>query len=261
MTKRYLELDGFVTGEAPVRYGFFGRRGGSSKGVYESLNCGLATDDPFAAANREIVAQDLGGHPARLQTVYQVHGPTCVYMDAPVAPENRPKADAMVTDRPGLILGVLTADCGPVLFYGPKADGSMVVGAAHAGWKGALGGILESTVAMMCEYGAQLPEIRAAVGPCIAQKSYEVSIGFEEPFLSRDRADEIFFKQSMKDDKLLFDLSGYIAKRLAACGVRRVTLADVDTVANTQDYFSYRRATLSGEADNGRQMSAITTVI
>lgn len=287
----FLELDALAHVDRCVRHGFFGRRGGNSTGVYASLNCGLATNDPHAADNRAVVARAVGGDPAHLQTVYQVHGAECVVVEKPLDVATRPRADALVTSVPGLILGVLTADCGPVLFCGKRADGSPVIAAAHAGWKGALGGILESTVTKMCDLGAELPSIHAGLGPCIGKRSYEVSLGFEQPFLTRDPSDEIFFmpkpihcrpgsaqhypgSSSVDDqkiparatlgrddagvDKLLFDLPGYIAKRLAACGVRRVTLADVDTVTNDQEYFSYRRATLQGGGDNGRQISVIT---
>lgn len=265
MINDFLQISGFVPGSMPVRHGFFGRRGGQSAGVYGTLNCGLATDDPYATKNRVQVAHTMGVDPSRLQTVYQVHGAECVYISDKMSGAGtgeRPRADAMVTDVPGVALGILTADCAPVLFYAPRRGAAEVpiIGAAHAGWKGALGGVLESTVAMMCDYGAHLPDLRAAVGPCIAWKSYEVSAGFDGPFLQRDPADELFFKTIGKSDKLLFDLSGYISKRLSACGVRRISLSDVDTVTNEAEYFSYRRATLTGAADNGRQISVIAIV-
>lgn len=251
----FLELDPLKKISPHIRHGFFGRVGGKSTGVYESLNCGLATDDPYAQDNRAVVAGAMGGTADRLQTVYQVHGATCVYVPEIMA---RCDADAMMTDRPGVILGVLSADCAPVLFCAKTRDGTPIVAAVHAGWKGALSGILESTVTMMCDHGAELPGIQAGVGPCIAQRSYEVSMGFEKPFIDRDKADEIFFKAAASADKLLFDLPGYIARRLANCGVRHVALSDVDTVTNPDQYFSYRRATIHKEPDNGRQISTIT---
>ncbi len=249
----FLELPALKKISPHVRHGFFGRVGGHSVGVYNSLNCGLATDDPCASDNRAVVAQAMGETLDRLQTVYQVHGPTCVYIPDIIP---RQEADAMMTDRPGLILGVLSADCAPVLFCGKTRAGAPLVAAAHAGWKGALSGVLESTVAMLCDHGAELSGIQAGVGPCIAQRSYEVSIGFEKPFVTRDPADEVFFKTGPAD-KLLFDLPGYIARRLANCGVRHVVLSDVDTVTNPENYFSYRRTTLNKEPDNGRQISTI----
>lgn len=252
----FLQFDAFAQ-NIGVRHGFFGRRGGASTGPYATLNCGLATDDPHASDNRARVAASFDAAPEQLQTVYQVHGNACVYVAATMS--ERPPADAMVTDQPGMMLGILTADCGPVLFCAPKKDGSgLVIGAAHAGWKGALGGILESTVTMMCDHGAALPDLRAALGPCITKTSYQVSRGFEAPFLTRDPSDEIFFSAcGVRDDKLLFDLPGYIARRLASCGVRRVILPDIDTVTHEQEYFSYRRACINGEGDNGRQLSVV----
>lgn len=242
-----------------IQHGFFGRRGGVSTGVFDSLNCALgSTDDPAATTeNRLRVAARMGGNIDRLITVYQIHSPDCVYVDAPFTGD-RPRADALVTDKPGLIIGIVTADCGPILFQGQKADGSPIIGAAHAGWGGALKGVLESTVKTMCDQGARLHSIRAAVGPCIAKASYEVSRGFEEPFLIRDPDDDVFFHESAKPDKLHFDLPGYIARRLSACGVRDVTLSDIDTMANPDDYFSYRRTTHRSEPDYGRQISTIS---
>lgn len=243
-----------------IRHGFFGRQGGVSEGIYSSLNCGVGSNnDPDAVQeNRALVAKALGGKPENLVTVHQVHSPDCLIIDAPLAQgEERLKADAIVTDKVGLVLGVLTADCGPILFSGEKADGTPVVGAAHAGWGGALGGVLESTVEKMQEVGAELGSIRAAVGPCIGPKSYEVSVGFEVPFLERDPADEHFFREAQKDGHLMFDLPGYIASRLARAGVKQVTIMGQDTFAETENFFSYRRTTHAGEKDYGRQISAI----
>lgn len=245
-----------------VTHGFFGRRGGVSTGVYDSLNCGYGSDDrpECEAENIRRVCVKMGATPSQLARVYQVHSAECVYVRAPFSMDARPQADAMVTDQPGVVLGILTADCAPVLFVGAKADGTPVIGAAHAGWQGALKGVVEQTVAAMCNLGAQLFSIRAAVGPCITRASYEVSVGFEQAFLERDAGDEIFFRPGRAEGKLLFDLPGYIARRLQVCGVRQITLSDIDTLSNEQDYFSYRRACLSGARECGRQMSAIMIV-
>lgn len=181
------ENDTFLKGKKSVRFGFFGRRGGVSKGIYSSLNCGSGSkDDPdMVAENRRRAANHLGGDTGSLVSLQQVHSADCVEITAP--PDRPPKADALVTDRPGLALSVLTADCAPVLFYGEKADGAPVIGAAHAGWKGALNGILPSTLRSMRALGAEPETVRACVGPCIAQASYEVSRG-SKPLFWRNRA-------------------------------------------------------------------------
>lgn len=243
-----------------VDHGFFSRQGGVSQGLYNSLNCGPGSDDSPEAVqeNRALVAGHFGLGADRLATVWQIHSPDCLYISEPTASgEGRPKADAMVTDMPDLVIGVLTADCGPVLFAGEKVDGSPVIGAAHAGWGGALRGVLESTLDRMQEAGAKLESIRAAVGPCIGSASYEVSNGFEKPFLEHDPQDEHFFKAAQKEERMMFDLPGYIAARLARAGVRQVTITGHDTYILEAEYFSYRRATHRGEPDYGRQISAI----
>lgn len=241
-----------------VQHGFFGKQGGVSEGIYNSLNCGPGSDDDANKVhqNRTRVAEHFGREINDLATVWQVHSPDCLYVDRAFEGE-RPKADAMVTDKAGLVLGVLTADCGPVLFAGEKADGSPVIGAAHSGWSGALKGVSENTVAMMIERGAELESIRATIGPCIGPKSYEVSIGFELPFLERDPEDERFFREAQKAGHLMFDMPGYIANRLAQIGVRQVTITGQDTCALEDEYFSYRRKTHNNEPDYGRQISAI----
>jgi YfiH family protein len=241
-----------------VMHGFFGRQGGVSHGIYDSLNCGSGSnDDPISVQkNRSLVAQHFGQSLENLVSVWQVHSPDCLYVDAPFKGD-KPQADAMVTDKTGLVLGVLTADCGPVLFAGEKTDGASVVGAAHSGWGGALKGVNEATVQKMLDCGAQLETIRAAIGPCIGVASYEVSEGYEKPFLERDIEDERFFKSARKEGHLMFDMAGYIANRLAQIGVKQVTITGQDTFALKEDYFSYRRATHENAADYGRQISAI----
>ena len=241
-----------------IAHGFFGRRGGVSEGLYESLNCGLGTwDNPEAVIeNRARVARVIGTTPDKLISLKQVHSPTCVYVNQPWDVDNRPEADAFVTDVPGLALGILTADCGPVLFYGEKHDGSPVVAAAHAGWGGALKGVLESTVREMARYGAALDGIHASIGPCIGAASYEVQMDFIGNFLNQDPENERFFK-SGNGDRYYFDLSGYIAWRLALAGVRHVSIGGQDTYAGEDYWFSYRRATHRAEGDYGRQISVI----
>lgn len=240
-----------------IHHGFFGRQGGVSDDIYKSLNCGIGSDDQKDAVieNKSRVAEHFSVKPDHLVTLNQIHSPDCLIITGPL-PE-RPEADAMVTDRPDLLIGVLTADCGPILFAGDKPDGTPVVGAAHAGWGGALRGVLESTVGTMQEMGANPESIRAAVGPCIGPASYEVSSGFEKPFLERDPEDEHFFKEARKEGHLMFDLPGYIASRLAACEVRQVTITGHDTYALEDEFFSYRRKTHRNEADYGRQISVI----
>lgn len=239
-----------------VSAAFFGRQGGVSEGIYASLNCGLGSgDDPAAVAeNRARVAAELGV--GDVLSLYQVHGADCLRVDAGWAnDEARPKADAFVTDQRGVGLGILTADCAPVLFYADSSSGG-VVGAAHAGWRGALGGVLSATVEAMRGYDG-VSDIHAVVGPCIAQASYEVSMDFVAPFIDASPTYEHFFAAAPQDGKLLFDLSGFCAARLAEAGVRHVSLADIDTYKNAEAYFSYRRATHVGEADYGRQLSVI----
>lgn len=247
-----------LTGEG-VFHGFFGRLGGTSKGVYHALNCGPGSDDAIESVqeNLGIVADAAGIEVDNILTLYQVHGKTCLSVDAPWPLLQRPEADAFVTDKPGIGLGILTADCVPVLFYGEKADGSPVIGAAHAGWKGAVGGVLESTVAGMLACGSEMTSIRAAIGPCIGQSSYEVGPEFGVPFIAESEENERFFKPSRKPSHHMFDLPGYCAAKLASCGISKVSIKDLDTYFNEEDFFSYRRATHRGEKDYGRQISLI----
>lgn len=243
-----------------IRHGFFGRKGGVSEGLYDSLNCGVGSDDAPEAVheNRARVARALGGQSENLVRVWQNHSSDCVYVTEPQDFKlDPPIADALVTDKAGLVLGVLTADCGCILLAGQKPDGAPVIGAVHAGWKGALNGVLESTVEQMQLLGATQESISAAIGPCIGPKSYEVSIGFEEPFLARNPEDEHFFKSAQKEGHLMFDLPGYIASRLAQAGLTQVTISGHDTFAEPENFFSYRRTTHASEPDYGRQISAI----
>ncbi len=240
-----------------IAHGFFTRRGGISNGLYDSLNCGYGSSDDLDSVteNRARVARALGGE--RLLTVHQIHSADCVMVHEPWARGHEPKLDAMATDHPGVILGVLSADCGPVLFHGYKDDGSPVIAAAHAGWGGALRGVLENTLQAMTRLGARPITIRAALGPCIGMKSYEVSDGFEKPFLHHDERAVRFFRDAAKPGHKMFNLPGYIKFRLEESGVAHIGDLARDTCAEASDFFSYRRSRLNGEPDYGRQVSAI----
>ncbi len=242
---------------AGLPHGFLGRRGGVSTGVVAGLDMGLRgmdPDDPALGPVRENrrrgVAAVLPG--ARLVGVYQVHGNACVEA-GDWAEADRPQADALVTDRPGVLLGILTADCAPVLLADRQAG---VVGAAHAGWKGALGGVTDSTIAAMERLGANRADLVAAVGPCIAQSSYEVDSGFRDRFLA-DRADNARYFVAGAPGHYQFDLEGYVADRLERAGIAAVERLGLDTCADETRFFSFRRATQRGEADYGRQISLI----
>lgn len=243
-----------LSGFAGIRHGFFGRKGGVSAGIYDSLNCGPGSDDAPEAVreNRRRVARTLDAE--HLLSLYQVHGIEVITVREPW--ENgaaRPRCDAMVTDRPGLALGTLAADCGPTLFADAEAG---VIGAAHAGWKGALAGVLEGTVAAMEKLGARRERIHAALGPTIAPASYEVGAEFPAPFLAENRENERFFAAGVRPGKHQFDLPGYILARLARLGIAAEWTGH-DTLALGTDYFSYRRTTLAGGGDYGRNVSAI----
>ena len=237
-----------------VPHGFLGRRGGVSTGLHAGLNVGLGSDDDRAAvfANRDL-ARDAVLPGAALVTLHQVHSPDVMTVTAPIPLDARPQGDALVTDRPGLLLGVLTADCVPVLLADRQAG---VVGAAHAGWKGALGGVTDATIAAMEALGADRARIAAAIGPCIGRASYEVSEAFADPFLSED-ADNARFFGAGRPGHLMFDIAGYVAARLANAGIGRVDMLDEDTCSQPGRFFSYRRSCLRGEPGYGRQISLI----
>jgi YfiH family protein len=239
--------------EAP--HGFFTRRGGVSAGPYASLNCSLSGADERASVlrNRALAAEAVGADPAGLVGLMQVHGAEVVPVAEPWAPGQGKRADAMVTDQPGVALGIVTADCAPVLFEG---DGGRVVGAAHAGWRGALAGVLEATVAAMAALGASRASLRAAIGPCIAAASYEVAADLRDAVLARDPEDDRFFGSGRRPDRWQFDLPGYCAARLAACGVE-VALMGTDTLSDASRFFSHRRRTLAGGGPIGHQISII----
>ena len=233
-----------------IRHGFFGRTGGVSQGLYASLNCAPASKDARerVAENRRLVAAEFGGVP--LVTLQQYHSAEAVTVTTPWTMEKSPGADAMATKVPGILLGINTADCAPVLMCDPEAK---VIGAAHAGWKGALAGVCEATIDAMEKLGAARGRIRAAIGPYIAQKSYEVSADFRDPYPE----DAAPFFAPAGQGHLLFDNGAYVAARLAAAGIRNVEKSDADTFARQRDFFSFRRATILGEPDYGREISAI----
>jgi YfiH family protein len=238
-----------------IRHGFFTREGGVSQGIYTSLNCGPGSNDDAAAVteNRARAMAMLDLEPQALVTVHQAHTAEVVVVNQPW-PGERPVADAMVTTTPGLALGILTADCAPVLFTDRRGN---VVAAAHAGWKGALGGVLENTVEKMVELGAKKKSIVAAIGPCIGQRSYEVGPDFPAPFMAESAENKDFFAPARREGHWLFDLPGYVSRKLARVGVIDVTRVPADTCRDEARFFSYRRTTLRGEADYGRQLSAI----
>lgn len=239
-----------------VRHIFFSRNGGVSSGIYASLNCGPGSSDDRAAVldNRARAMAVLDREPENLVTVYQYHSPVVVEVHAPWDIGDAPKADGMVTTEPGVVLGILTADCAPVLFADADAG---VIGAAHAGWKGALGGVIDATVDMMVDAGAQADRISAAVGPCIQQASYEVGADFRSSFLEAGSGNDRFFAPGVADGKYQFDLSGYVRHRLTECDVGSIEVLPIDTYTDEDRFFSYRRATHRGEPDYGRELSAI----
>ena len=239
---------------AIIPHGFLGRRGGVSTGLHAGLNVGWGSDDEreaIAENRRRAVAAVLPS--AVLVTVHQVHSPDVVTATEPWPDDSRPKADALVTDRPGLLLGILTADCAPVLLADVEAG---VIGAAHAGWKGALAGVTDSTIAAMEALGAQRERIAAAIGPCIAQVSYEVDDAFEARFVVADTFNARFFRMG-REGHAWFDLEGYVAMRLEAAGVGTVEKLALDTYADESRFYSYRRATHRGEPGYGREIAVI----
>lgn len=240
----------------PVPHGFFTRRGGVSSGPFASLNCSLSSpDDPDAVRrNRARVADALGLPPDALVGLRQVHGDTVVTVTTPWLAGQGQAADAMVTDRPGIGLGIITADCAPVLFMDRVAG---VVGAAHAGWRGAVAGVLEATVKAMAALGASASGVVAAVGPCIGQASYEVGPDLRDAVLARSSTDARFLVPGQRPDRWHFDLAGYCAARLREAGVGQVVVTGIDTLADEDRFFSHRRRTLAGAGPIGHQISVI----
>ncbi len=267
-----------------IRHGFFGRSGGVSAGIYASLNCGYGSNDEFelVSENRARVAIALCAKPESLCTVQQIHSPTALIVETPWEHKNAPEADALVTRKSGIVLGILTADCLPILF----ADGrNGVIAAAHAGWKGAVGGVIENTINKMEEIGAQRENIAASIGPAIAQSSYEVGAEFYDRFLAMSAENARFFCKNPPvipakagiqtiekldtdfrrhdeggDDKYLFNLPAYGKSRLERAGISQINIIAKDTCFNDNEFFSYRRSCLRGEPAYGRQLSAIVMV-
>lgn len=237
-----------------IAHGFFTRAGGVSDGLYAGLNVGIGSRDEPANVreNRARVAGWFGANLKNLATLYQIHSPDVVVVDGPTG-DDRPEADGQVTDRPGIVLGVLTADCGPVLFADAEAG---VIGTAHAGWKGAFDGVLENTIAQMETLGARRENIVASLGPSIARRNYEVGPEFYERFVARNPDWSRFFIASDKEGHHLFDLPSLTVSRLSAAGVQAENL-DICTYADEERFFSYRRTTHRNEPDYGRQISAI----
>jgi len=239
-----------------VRHGFFTRQGGVSQGIYASLNCGPGSRDDAAnvTENRARVAEILGAEPSRLVTVFQKHSADAVIADKPWKDGKIPEADAIVTAKPGLAIGILTADCAPVLFCDGEAR---VIGAAHAGWRGALSGIVEATVEAMRTLGARPERITTVIGPTISQKAYEVGADFVERFLAEEPESSAFFITDEGSGEPHFDLPGYVGERLARAGVGAIADLGLCTYCEETRLFSYRRSQHHGEDDYGRQISAI----
>jgi YfiH family protein len=241
---------------ARIRHAFFTRSGGVSDGIYASLNGGVGSNDApgNVAENRARMAEALGVAPDRFLTPYQIHSPDVVVAEEPWTHEARPRADAVVTRTPRLAIGISTADCGPLLFADDQAG---VIGAAHAGWRGAFTGVIEATVAAMETLGADRTRMSVALGPTIRQPNYEVGPEFIERFLAADVDNARFFGPSQRDGHAMFDLTGYIADRVARAGVANFEDLGLCTYAEPERFFSYRRTTQRGEPDYGRHINAI----
>ena len=239
-----------------IRHAFFTREGGVSEGIYQSLNGGIGSNDApeNVRENRARMAASLGVAPTHFVSCYQIHSPNVVVAAEPWTRENTPRADAIVTRVQGLAVGVGTADCGPILFADAEAG---VVGAAHAGWKGALTGVLEATVAAMEKLGAARARIAAAIGPLIRQPNYEVGAEFVDRFTAQDAANARFFAPSARENHAMFDLPGYIKARLERAEIQGVEDLGLCTYAEPARFFSYRRTTHRGEPDYGRHVNAI----
>lgn len=244
--------------ETGIDHGFFTREGGVSDGVYAGLNCGSGSNDSpeRVRENRARVASEMDLPSSNLVSLYQVHSPTVITVTEPWPddPERKPKADAMVTNRPNIGLGILVADCTPVLFADAEAG---VVGAAHSGWRGAVGGVNEATVAAMVALGAKPDRIKAAIGPCIHQVSYEVDTGFREQLLGEAEDNAMFFASGDRAGHYKFDLPGYVQARLEGAGVGSIERIDADTYTDEQRFFSFRRTTHCDEPDYGRNIAVI----
>jgi polyphenol oxidase len=248
----HLKLNGLA-------HGFFTRGGGHSNGIFASLNCGLGSgDDPdLVKMNRDVVARALGVADGHIVTAHQVHSADVMEVTEVWPLEGRPKVDGLVSRTKGIALGVLTADCGPVLFADETAQ---VIGCCHAGWKGALTGVTDTTVVAMEKLGAKRENIIAVLGPTISQVAYEVGPEFPKPFLEQSSAHGVFFKPSVKAGHFMFDLPAYLRQRMKGLGLKSVHDLALCTYSDEARFYSYRRATHRGEADYGRLISAIALV-
>jgi polyphenol oxidase len=249
-------LQSHALADGSIAHAFFGRQGGVSGGIYASLNCGYGSGDDSALVceNRTRVATWLGTQEKQLITLYQIHSADALHVTEPWRRTTPPKGDAMATTLRGVALGVLAADCAPILLADAKAG---VIGCAHSGWKGAIGGVAESVVGLMERLGASRSRIQAAVGPCIGQASYEVGPEFEARFAEADASNRVYFVRSQRAGHWRFDLQGYVTARLKAAGIGTVEALNVCTYEHNDAYFSYRRTTHRGETDYGRNVSAI----
>lgn len=259
MDTLYKSLEVLNSDILPVKHGFFGRSGGVSRGIYSTLNCGPGSKDDKESIlnNRSLVAQYLGVDSDKLLTLNQVHSNVAVKVNKIWPVDQPPAADAIVTDQKGVALGVLTADCAPVLFYSCKKSGDPVIAASHCGWSGSVKGIIESTIELMVESGAQKSTICASVGPCISMESYQVKQDFLEKFILESKHNTVFFSDHL-DGTMRFNLQAYIKYKLFKNDIKNIHVLGVDTYFNEEDYFSYRRSTHRNEPDYGRQISAIT---
>ncbi len=241
---------------AGIRHAFFTREGGVSEGVYAGLNGGIGSADrpEHVAENRARMARYLGVQPENLLSLYQIHSPVALTVTDPWSRENRPQADAMVTTTAGIALGVGAADCGPILFADPEAR---VVGAAHSGWKGAIGGVLEATIVAMERVGARRSRLIVALGPMLSQENYEVGPEFRATFLNESAGNARFFREGTREDHPYFDLPGYIVSRLEAADVGTIENSALCTYADEARFYSYRRKTHRNEPDYGRLIAAI----
>lgn len=239
-----------------IRHGYFTRAGGVSDGIYSSLNGGVGSKDDArrVGENRARMARALKAEPAKFVTCFQIHSPDVVVAERPWTPEARPKADAIVTRVPGLAIGVSTADCGPLLFADEAAG---VIGAAHAGWRGAFTGVIENTVAAMEKLGADRGRIRAALGPVIRKQNYEVSQSFVDEFLRADEAHARFFSAAMRQGHAMFDLPAFVSVRIEQSGIGYFEDLGLCTYADEERFYSYRRSVHRAEPDYGRHVNAI----
>lgn len=236
-----------------ITHGFFTRNGGVSEDIYDSLNCGYGSKDEWAKVteNRAKIAEKMGGI---LCTIHQTHSPDAVIVDKPWEYKDAPQADALVTDKPNIVLGILTADCLPILFADAK---NKVVAAAHAGWKGAFSGVIENTLKAMESIGADISSIVATIGPSIRQDSYEVGAEFFAKFIEQSAENSNFFIKSEQENHYLFNLAGYAQQRLLGAGISQINIIAQDTYFNDNEFFSYRRSCKRGEPAYGRQISTI----